>query len=323
MRVFIDFISQHWQNIVIPLAVFVLCLIALLRLRKLALDRLSLWAKDAKWPADTILFQPIRRPFFMLCVILSTYLGLVTSIVSSNLKILITHSLWTLFIFAIMLAILSVLNGLILFLGKHFILPGSTPAIRVISNISIIVVCVLVVLGVWGVPTGLLLILIAIAVILVLLVLRDAAPNFFAGFQLITRQHIKTGDSIKLENGEEGCITKMGWSNTQLQTPGGDKLIIPNNQLTKQRIIKIGHYLKESDEPDPVSILTEREMEIARLVTLGMTNKEIAEGLFITENTAKVHLKNILNKLDLKNRQQLAVYTVLKEGVDTKVASVK
>jgi DNA-binding NarL/FixJ family response regulator len=63
------------------------------------------------------------------------------------------------------------------------------------------------------------------------------------------------------------------------------------------------------------SLVSKREMEIAILVSQGATNKEIAEKLFITENTAKVHIKNILNKLELKNRQQLAVYAVLKEWV--------
>jgi DNA-binding NarL/FixJ family response regulator len=63
------------------------------------------------------------------------------------------------------------------------------------------------------------------------------------------------------------------------------------------------------------SILSERELEIAKIIAEGATNKEIAEKLFITENTAKVHVKNILNKLELKNRQQLAVYAVMKEWV--------
>jgi len=61
------------------------------------------------------------------------------------------------------------------------------------------------------------------------------------------------------------------------------------------------------------SVLSEREMQIALLIAEGDTNKEIAQKLFITENTAKVHVKNILNKLELKNRQQLAVYAVVKE----------
>jgi small-conductance mechanosensitive channel/DNA-binding CsgD family transcriptional regulator len=298
-----DFISENWRDIAVPLAVFVFSLIASFRLRKLALDRLSRWAKEKKWPADTILYQPIKRPFSILCIVLSVYLGLATSVVPDDWRDLVGHSLWTLFVFILVLA--------------------AMPIIRNVTSIVIIAVSVLVVLGIWGVPTGPLLVLIAVAALLALLTLRDAAPNFFAGFQLVTWQHIKVGESIKLENGEEGCITKIGWNNTQLQTPGGDILIIPNSQLTRQRIIKSGRLLDKVKEIDHASILSERELEITSLVSQGATNREIGEKLFITENTAKVHVKNILRKLELKNRQQLAVYAVSKDGVKTPTDTAK
>jgi len=70
--------------------------------------------------------------------------------------------------------------------------------------------------------------------------------------------------------------------------------------------------IKESPSSAPIS---ERELEITRLIAQGATNREIAEKLCITENTTKVHVKNILSKLELKNRQQLAVYAVMKEWV--------
>jgi len=54
--------------------------------------------------------------------------------------------------------------------------------------------------------------------------------------------------------------------------------------------------------------LSQREMGILRLVAEGYTNKEIAQKLCIAENTAKVHVKNILQKLELRNRQQAAAY---------------
>ena len=64
--------------------------------------------------------------------------------------------------------------------------------------------------------------------------------------------------------------------------------------------------------------LSEREIEILKLLVRGNTNKEIAEALFITENTVKVHMKNILGKLQLRNRQQAAAYAV-KQGLVTEI----
>ena len=60
--------------------------------------------------------------------------------------------------------------------------------------------------------------------------------------------------------------------------------------------------------------LTSREIEVLERVARGETNKEIATALFITENTVKIHLRNILEKLHLQNRIQAAVYAV-REGL--------
>jgi len=60
--------------------------------------------------------------------------------------------------------------------------------------------------------------------------------------------------------------------------------------------------------------LTQREREVLRLVAEGRTNKEIAALLYITENTVKNHLRNILEKLHLRNRVQAAVYAI-REGL--------
>ncbi|RDU38872.1 DNA-binding response regulator [Neobacillus piezotolerans] len=56
--------------------------------------------------------------------------------------------------------------------------------------------------------------------------------------------------------------------------------------------------------------LTPREKEILLLVKEGLTNREIAEMLSIAENTVKNHIKNLLEKLELDNRVQLAGYAV-------------
>jgi two-component system, NarL family, nitrate/nitrite response regulator NarL len=60
--------------------------------------------------------------------------------------------------------------------------------------------------------------------------------------------------------------------------------------------------------------LTDREMDVLRLVASGATNKEIAARLNITVNTVKNHLRDILDKLHLQNRTQVAAYA-LREGL--------
>ncbi len=63
-------------------------------------------------------------------------------------------------------------------------------------------------------------------------------------------------------------------------------------------------------ETDPVEPLTTREKDVLRLLGQGMSNKEIATALFITEGTARTYVSNILGKLGLASRTQAALYAV-------------
>ncbi len=60
----------------------------------------------------------------------------------------------------------------------------------------------------------------------------------------------------------------------------------------------------------PVEPLTEREREVLGLLARGLSNKEIATQLFITERTARTYVSNILGKLGLASRTQAALYAV-------------
>jgi NarL family two-component system response regulator LiaR len=73
------------------------------------------------------------------------------------------------------------------------------------------------------------------------------------------------------------------------------------------RIIQELHGAK-GDEINPFNELTNREMEVLKLIANGLNNNKIAGQLVITEHTVKGHVSNILSKLHLSDRTQAAVY---------------
>lgn len=87
-----------------------------------------------------------------------------------------------------------------------------------------------------------------------------------------------------------------------IQSEVAVKVIDQFSQLAKETVDK---YI------DPkAKLLTEREIEICRLIAEGKNNQEIAGELFLSPGTVKNHITRVLIKLDLRDRTQLAVFTI-------------
>jgi DNA-binding NarL/FixJ family response regulator len=84
----------------------------------------------------------------------------------------------------------------------------------------------------------------------------------------------------------------------------GDALLSP--AVTK-RVIKKFARTPRPDPPKEVDELSEREREVFRLMTRGLSNAEIGKQLFISETTVKTHVTHILQKLNLRDRVQAVV----------------
>jgi two-component system NarL family response regulator len=91
---------------------------------------------------------------------------------------------------------------------------------------------------------------------------------------------------------------------------GGQSLISPS--MASKLLNEFATLIKRGDERQhvPAPRLTERELEVLKLVAKGLNNRTIAEQLFISENTVKNHVRNILEKLQLHSRMEAVVYAV-------------
>ena len=78
------------------------------------------------------------------------------------------------------------------------------------------------------------------------------------------------------------------------------------------KIWNISHTFQGN--PPTVDPLTERELEVLKLVAHGRSNREIADQLIVTEGTVRTHVSNILDKLHLASRTQATLYA-LREGL--------
>jgi len=86
----------------------------------------------------------------------------------------------------------------------------------------------------------------------------------------------------------------------------GNALLAPS--VTRRIINEFAQRTPRVDLKAGLSSLTEREIEVMRLIAKGKTNAEIAADLFVGETTVKTHISNLFAKLDLRDRVQAVVY---------------
>jgi DNA-binding NarL/FixJ family response regulator len=93
---------------------------------------------------------------------------------------------------------------------------------------------------------------------------------------------------------------------------GGQSLINPS--MAAKLLTEFATLAKRGEEERaeqvPAPKLTDREMEVLRLVARGMNNRDIAKELFISENTVKNHVRNILEKLQIHSRMEAVMIAV-------------
>jgi DNA-binding NarL/FixJ family response regulator len=157
----------------------------------------------------------------------------------------------------------------------------------------------------------------------VLLALEGTGERDFALFQrlpeiserasvlVVTSDSDPTLHTEAIELGAMGVVTKD--QSSDVLAKALRKVVAGELWLDRTRTAGVVNRLtRRSVHTDPeaakIESLTPREWQIVTLVTEGLTNKDVAERLFISEATARNHLTSILDKLDLPDRFQLTVY---------------
>jgi DNA-binding NarL/FixJ family response regulator len=121
-----------------------------------------------------------------------------------------------------------------------------------------------------------------------------------------------------VKNGASGYLLKDSSIDEVAQAirvvADGQSLISPSMAI---KLLDEFKQMSRSDRQQvPSPRLTDRELEVLKLVAQGLNNREIAKRLFISENTVKNHVRNILEKLQLHSRMEAVMYAVREKLLD-------
>ena len=96
----------------------------------------------------------------------------------------------------------------------------------------------------------------------------------------------------------------------------GESLISPS--MASKLLTEFSSLSRKVEQRQQLNtpVLTAREIEVLKLVAKGMSNREIADELYISENTVKNHVRNILEKLHLHSRMEAVLYAMREQIID-------
>jgi two-component system NarL family response regulator len=146
--------------------------------------------------------------------------------------------------------------------------------------------------------------------------IKEAVPSAKIIMLTVSDEEADLYESVK--NGAAGYLLKDSSIEEVAQAVRvvneGQSLISPS--MAVKLIDEFKQMSKPEREQGPALRLTERELEVLRLVAKGLNNREVAKELFISENTVKNHVRNILEKLQLHSRMEAVMYAMREKLLD-------
>ncbi len=146
--------------------------------------------------------------------------------------------------------------------------------------------------------------------------IKEAAPAARIIMLTVSDEEADLYEAVK--NGASGYLLKDSSIDEVAQAirvvSDGQSLISPSMAI---KLLDEFKQMSRSDRQQvPTPRLTERELEVLKLVAQGLNNREIAKRLFISENTVTNHVRNILEKLQLHSRMEAVMYAVREKLLD-------
>ncbi len=224
--------TQKLPSFALAGVVFLIWLIALWFVKRLVFHRLHQWASRSKNSWHIVLVNALSFPadFFIVAsglVILAGFLPLPKEFSRVATMVLQGCVIVTVAVFLD--------RALLLFLDryaqKNIFSHISHSFARGVMRGFVVVISVLIFLDLLGISITPILASLGIGSLAVALALQDTLSNFFAGLYMAVDRPVEVGHFVKLEGGQEGFISDVGWRSTRIWTPNNNTVVIPNSKL--------------------------------------------------------------------------------------------
>ena len=266
------------REIIIFFAVLVASVVVLLMVRRFALGALGRVTKRTETKLDDALMRTLKPPSFWWAVAIGFYVALGTSTLPPRF---VDYGLKGIYV-VIVVSITFVVAGIASTLFQRAIEKSaanvpSTGLSRAIINAVILALGFLIILNGLGISITPLLTALGVGGLAVALALQDTLSNLFAGVHILVERPLKVGDYVKLDSGEEGYVTDIGWRTTKIRKLQNNLVIIPNSKLSQSVITNFNMPEKRMSVLIPIGVSYDSDPQNIEDILLDEATKAAGE----------------------------------------------
>jgi small-conductance mechanosensitive channel len=217
-----------------PLAVFLATFIIGWAVRRLILKALRAWTSRTGSRAGLVLAEALSGPILIWAAILALHVGLQSSNLPGKFTDWGAQTLFTLWIVSLTMMCMRIARDSIRFYGSQ--VAGALPVATLTQNlaqIAVVMLGALVMLDHFHVSITPMLTALGVGGLAVALAMQDTLSNLFGGFYVAVAGQVRLADYIRLNTGEEGYVTDIGWRSTTIRSLGNSMIIVPNAKLAQ------------------------------------------------------------------------------------------
>jgi small-conductance mechanosensitive channel len=232
------------EHLVMPMTTFVFVMVVGLLLRVWAFRIVHRWSQKTQTKMDDIIVQAIRLPSVFWVLAAGLYLGVGISVLPNEYVATAFKVLHILVILSATIVAANLSSRLMIYSIQKAEIPiQATGLTQVVIKMFVITTGVLILLGTLGISITPLLTALGVGGLAVALALQDTLGNLFSGVHIMMEKSVRVGDFVKLESGQEGYISDIGWRTTRVRMLPNNIVIIPNAKLAQS--VVTNYYLPE------------------------------------------------------------------------------
>jgi small-conductance mechanosensitive channel len=279
---------------IIPLGFVLAGLLAGIIGEKIIFTKLKVFVANKQIPGSEIIFQSLHRMTFIWFLLAGFFWAILSSPIKPDITYVLQKILTIVLLYSVTLVLARLTAGFVNLFARRT--EGvSTSLVSNLAKTAVLVLGTLILLQTAGIEITPIITTLGIGGLAVGLALQDTLANLFSGFYLIVSQQVRTGDYIKLDDGNQGYVTDITWRNTTIKEISNNVIIVPNSKLASAIFTNYHLPAKEITLTMNVGVSYDSDLELVERVTVEVAKevmREIAPELVANEPYMRFHTFN-------------------------------